>query len=82
MTDPERDFSDEPTITVTVTDPCAALLATAVKMGLLTQADAASLDTWAGALATEVAEGRLTETEMRRRIGERLQRDISRRFVA
>jgi hypothetical protein len=81
MTDPERDFSEEPTITEPI-DPGRAMLAQVVEVGLLTKADADALDMWAGALADEVCEGKLTEAEMHRRILARLEADLARRGSA
>jgi hypothetical protein len=63
-------------------DPGRALLAEAVAMGLLTAEQAASLDEWAGALATEWCEGRLTDAERERAILSRLERDLARRGVS
>lgn len=81
MTDPDRDFSDEPTLDEPG-DPCRVLLMAAVQIGLLTQSDADALDVWAGGLATEMAAGKLTEDEMQRRIATRLEADIARRGSA
>lgn len=82
MTDPERDFSEEPTASEPAVDACHVLLRAAVRVGLLTEADARALDRWAGGLADEMAAGTLTEDEMRRRIATRLEADIARRGSA
>jgi hypothetical protein len=57
-------------------------LQAAVDAGLLTPAEAESLDRWSDGLATELTEGRLTEDEMHERIIQRLERDLARRGVA
>lgn len=60
-------------------DPGRDMIMAAAKMGLMTEAQAKEVDEWAGKLATEQIEGRLTEAELDRRIIERLAHDLARR---
>lgn len=62
-------------------DPGRDAVMAAAKAGLITEAQAEDLDAWAGALATEQSDGRLTEAEVDRRIAERLMRDLARRGI-
>lgn len=63
-------------------DPARELLMRAVDAGLMTPQLAAELDAWAGELATEVTEGRMTKADADRAIQERLAADLRRRGSA
>lgn len=60
-------------------DPGRDLIMEAAARGLVTVELAKELDEWAGGLATEKLEGKLTEAEVEAKIIERLRRDLGRR---
>lgn len=63
-------------------DPGRAMLARAVELGLLTEAEAFALDSWAGDLATDMCNGTLTKAEVDARILARADADRARRGQA
>lgn len=63
-------------------DPGRDMIMAVAEAGYMTKAQAEELDEWAGKLATEQLEGRITEEERDRRIAERLLRDLARRGQA
>lgn len=63
-------------------DPGRDLIMRAAELGLFTQADAESLDAWAGELAHKMARGELTEADFQRELRDRLLADVARRGVA
>jgi hypothetical protein len=63
-------------------DPGRELLQWAAEQGLITEATAADLDSWAGELATQLMRDELTQDQLDALIAERLERDLKRRGEA
>ena len=63
-------------------DPGRDLIMRCAELGLVTQADAESLDAWASELAHKMTRGELTEADFQRELLARLEADIARRGIA
>lgn len=63
-------------------DPGRDLIMRCAELGLFTQAEAESLDAWAGELAHRMTRGEIDEAEFQHLMMERVFADIARRGVA